>query len=161
MNKFFILRGFVSAVAICAGAMIANAGQMLEIQSDESKMLSIAAAPGAVIVGNPSIADISVDGTNVFVHGRGFGQTTLLILDAQGNQLANFDIAVTHSQVTNVALFRGTDRFSYSCAPYCETELQIGDNIDHFKEISDSIMKKMEISTGSKTAEAKAPAAPQ
>jgi Pilus formation protein N terminal region len=161
MKKLFLLRGFVSVLAVCAGTAFANAGQMLEIQSDESQMLTIAKSPGAVIVGNPSIADVSIDGTRVFVHGRGFGQTTLLILDAEGEQIASFDIAVKHTQVTNVALFRGTNRFSYSCAPYCESELQIGDDIDYFKGISDSMMKKMEISTGSKTAEAKAPTAPQ
>ncbi len=141
--------------------MLANAGQMLEIQADETQMMTIPASPGAVIIGNPSIADVSIDGDRVFVHGRGFGQTTLLILDPEGKQLASFDISVKHTQVSNVAVFKGIDRESYSCAPYCETELQIGDNIDHFKNVSDAIMKKLEISTGSKSAEAKAPAAPQ
>jgi hypothetical protein len=161
MTKLSFLRAVVSVAAIGAGALGANAGQYMEVQSDESKMLTIATAPGAVIVGNPSIADVSIDGTRVFVHGRAFGQTTLLILDAQGNQLANFDVAVSHAQVSNVAVFRGTERISYSCAPYCEYELQIGDNVDHFKDISDEMKTKLEISTGSKSAEAKAPAAPQ
>jgi Pilus formation protein N terminal region len=161
MNKFSFLRSVVSVAAICAGTLVANAGQYLEVQSDESQLLTIASPPGAVIVGNPSIADVSIDGTKVFIHGRGFGQTTLMILDAQGAQIANFDIAVKHAQVSNVALFRGTDRYSYSCAPYCETELQIGDTADHFKAVSEEMKTKLEISTGSKTAEAKAPAAPQ
>jgi Pilus formation protein N terminal region len=161
MKTLDILRSVAAVVAICSGAAMASAGQYLEIQADESQMLTIAAAPGAVIIGNPSIADVSIDGNHVFLHGRGFGQTTLLILDATGNQLANFDIAVKHTQVTSVALFKGPDRFSYSCAPYCETELQIGDQVDHFKDLSDAWQKKSEIATGSKTAEAKAPAAPQ
>jgi hypothetical protein len=161
MNTLKIVRCFLSAVAVCTGATLACAGQYLEIQSDESQMLTVAAAPGAVIVGNPSIADVSIDGNHVFVHGRSFGQTSLLILDATGNQILNLDLAVKHAQVSNVALFRGVDRYSYSCAPYCETELQIGDEVDHFKAISEAIKTKTEIATGSKTAEAKAPAAPQ
>ena len=161
MKTINVMRGIVSAVAICAGATFANAGQYLEIQADESQMLTVAAAPGAVIIGNPSIADVSIDGNHVFLHGRGFGQTTLLILDSTGNQLANFDLAVKHTQVSNVALFRGADRFSYSCAPNCEAELQIGDQYDNFKNLGDEWQKKSEIATGSKTAEAKAPAAPQ
>jgi hypothetical protein len=161
MKSMFILRGLVSAAAFFVGAAGANAGQLLEIQSDETQLLTIAAPPGSVVIGNPSIADVSIDQNRVFVHGRGFGQTSLLILDIEGKQLANFDVTVKHTQVTNVALFKGTERMSFSCSPYCENELQIGDNIDHFKSISDMIMKKMEISTGSKTAEAKAPAAPQ
>ena len=161
MKNLNLMRSACAIIAILASAGCAAAGQMLQIQSDESQMLTIPSSPGAVIVGNPSIADVSIDGTRVFVHGRGFGQTTLLILDSEGKQLASFDIAVSHTQATNVAVFSGGTRYSYSCAPYCESELQIGDNIDYFKSISDSIMKKMEISTGSKTAEAKAPTAPQ
>lgn len=161
MKILNVARSACAVLAFVASANFASAGQLLQIQSDESQMLTIPANPGVVIVGNPSIADVSIDGTKVFVHGRGFGQTTLLILDTEGKQLANFDVTVTHTQVTNVAVFSGGPRYSYSCSPYCEAELQIGDNTDHFKSISDSIMKKMEISTGSKTAEAKAPAAPQ
>jgi Pilus formation protein N terminal region len=156
-----VLRGVVAAIAVCAAASLAQAGQYLELQSDESQMIALTGAPGAVILGNPSIADVSIDGTNIFLHGRGYGQTSLLILDAAGKQLANFDLTVKHTQVTNVALFRGPSRFSFSCAPYCETELQIGDDADNFKNIAEEIQKKGEIATGSKTAEAKAPAAPQ
>jgi Pilus formation protein N terminal region len=161
MNTLKIVRCIVSAVAVCAGATIACAAQYLEIQNDESQMLSVASAPGAVIVGNPSIADVSIDGNHVFVHGRSYGQTSLLILDSSGNQILNLDLAVKHTQVSNVALFRGTDRFSYSCTPYCEAELQIGDSPDNFKNVSEMVKTKTEIATGSKTAEAKAPAAPQ
>jgi Pilus formation protein N terminal region len=161
MKKIKVLRGMVSAIALCAGATVASAGQFLEIQADESKMISLNAAPGAVILGNPSIADVSIDGNRVFLHGRGYGQTSLLILDANGTELASFDLAIKHTQVSNVALFRGPARFSYSCAPNCETELQIGDDAENFKTLSEQWQKKTEIATGSKTAEAKAPAAPQ
>jgi hypothetical protein len=161
MNTLKIMRNIMSVVAVCAGATIACAGQFMEIESDESKMLTLATAPGAVILGNPSIADVSIDGNNIFVHGRGFGQTSLLILDSTGNQIASFDLAVKHTQVSNVAVFKGPERYSYSCAPYCETELQIGDNFGHFKDLAEEWKAKTEIATGSKTSEAKAPAAPQ
>ncbi len=161
MKSKSLLRGLVSVIAVCAGASIACAGQYLEIQNDESQMITIPSAPGAVILGNPSVADISIDGTRVFLHGRGYGQTNLMILDASGNQIANFDIVVKHTQVSNVALFRGPGRHSFSCSPYCEAELQIGDDADNFKVVAEELQKKTEIATGSKTAEAKAPAAPQ
>jgi Flp pilus assembly secretin CpaC len=161
MKKIKVLRGMVSAIALCAGATVASAGQFLEIQADESKMITLTGAPGAVILGNPSIADVSIDGNRVFLHGRGYGQTSLLILDANGTELASFDLAIKHTQVSNVAVFKGVDRYSYSCAPYCETELQIGDYAEQFKTLAEQWQKKTEIATGSKTAEAKAPAAPQ
>jgi hypothetical protein len=144
---------------ICAP--LANAGEALAIQVDESRIMTLSGTPGAIIVGNPSIADVSIQGQQLFVHGRGFGQTNLTILDLQGNQIANFDMMVTHTQVSNVALFRGINRYSYSCAPFCEAEIQIGDETGHVDGLISVYGKKIELATGSKTAEAQAPQAPQ
>ena len=59
--------------------------------------MSLPTAPGAIVIGNPSIADVSIQGQNIFIHGRSFGQTNLIILDLQGNQVANFDLMVKHT----------------------------------------------------------------
>ena len=65
------------------------AGQPLTVQMDKSQLITVASDPGAVVIGNPSIADISVNGKQIFIHGHGFGDTNLQILDTAGNQIAN------------------------------------------------------------------------
>lgn len=139
----------------------AVAGQVLTVEVDESHILSLPSTPGAIIVGNPSIADVTVQGTKLILHGRGFGQTTLTILDLDGNQIGNFDVIGKHTQVSNVSVFRGTDRYSYSCAPLCESEIQVGDKSDHMLALIAQSSAKIELTTGNKTAEAAAPQAPQ
>lgn len=143
-------------------APAANAAQLLAVETDKSQMISVSTAPGAVIIGNPAIADVSLQGTKVFVHGKGFGETNLVILDLDGNQIGNFDVVTRHAADSSLAVFKGTERFSYTCMPNCEAQLQVGDNEGYFTDsVAKELQKKMEIATGSKSAEAAAPAAPQ
>jgi Pilus formation protein N terminal region len=161
MRKALLPFLMVTVAALAAGP--ACAGQVLTIEVDESQMLTLPTPPGAIIIGNPSIADVSVQGQQIFIHGRGFGQTNLTILDLQGNQIASFSVMGKHTQESAVAIYKGgvNARYSYSCAPLCEPELQTGDNEVYFGNTAAQTSKKFELATGNKTAEAEAPAAPQ
>ena len=137
------------------------AGQPLIVQTDKSQIISISTEPGAVVIGNPAIADITVNGRQIFVHGHAFGDTNLLVLDKDGNQIANFDITVAHSSDNAIAVFSPRGRFSYTCAPLCETTMQTGDPTEWTNNIIGVNAAKTEFATGKKTAEASAPQAPQ
>ena len=96
------------------------AAQELIIKTDQTQLISISGTPGAVVIGNPSIADATVHGDKIFVHGRAFGSTNLIILDENGNQLSSLDITVQLGGENNLALFKAGARYSYVCAPNCE-----------------------------------------
>jgi len=70
------------------------AAQELVVKTDQTQLISISGTPGTVVIGNPSIADVTVHGNKLFVHGRAFGSTSLIILDENGNQLSALDITV-------------------------------------------------------------------
>jgi Pilus formation protein N terminal region len=161
MSKNVFYSALLSLSCLAGLPLQAVAGQVLSVEVDESQILTLPATPGAIVIGNPSIADVSIQGQKIFIHGRGFGQTNLTILDLSGNQIANFDIIGKHTQVSNVALFRGTDRYSYACASFCETEIQVGDKMEHVMGLLAETSGKIELATGNKTAEAAAPPAPQ
>ena len=135
--------------------------QTLAVAVDESQILQLPAQPGAIIIGNPSIADVSIQGQKLFVHGRSFGQTNLIILDLQGNQIASFKLVGQLAQDSLISVYRGHERFSYSCAGTCEANLQVGDDKDYAERIKKQMSDKFGLATGSETAEAKAPEAPQ
>jgi Flp pilus assembly secretin CpaC len=156
------LKSLLAGVAIVVSAtQIALAGQPLTVQADKSQLISVSAEPGAVVIGNPSIADITVNGKQIFVHGHAFGDTNLLVLDQSGNQIANFDITVANSAENNVAIFNPKGRFTYTCAPLCENVILPGDNFETTKAMLELSQQKTEFATGKKSAEAAAPAAPQ
>jgi Flp pilus assembly secretin CpaC len=131
--------------------------QVLRVEVDESQILQLPAIPGAIVIGNPSIADVFIQGQKIFVHGRGFGQTNLTVLDTDGNQIANFSLIGMHSRPASVAVFRGPNRFSYSCAPNCEAQVQVGDNTDFMSTTATQLNRKMSLATGSKVEEAQQP----
>ena len=161
MKRLGLTAGIASIVVLACFHTSAFAGTELVIEADQSQMLTLPAAPGAIIVGNPSIADVTTQGDKLFVHARSFGQTNLLILDQKGAQIAAFDVMIRHQPSSTLAVFKGTSRFSYSCAPLCEAEMQAGDQKDFFEATASAAQKKLEIATGSSSTEAKAPTAPQ
>jgi Pilus formation protein N terminal region len=161
MRNRFVLATILGLSTFGLISTAAHAGQLLEIEVDESQIMTLPSTPGAIVIGNPSIADVSIQGQKIFVHGRGFGQTNLTILDLQGNQIANFDVVGKQTKSSALAVFRGPDRYSFSCATFCEAEAQIGDQQDRMLGILAQNSAKIELATGNKTAEAAAPQAPQ
>jgi hypothetical protein len=158
--KKILAAALVSVAIIATTNGSAQARQELRVQVDESQMMVIPGTPGAIIIGNPSIADVSIQGSQIFIHGRGFGQTNLTILDLQGNAIVDFDIMVTHVQSSSLMIFKGPSRESYSCAPYCENTVQIGDSASFFSGTASQIEQKTKLATGSSTIEASAPVTP-
>jgi Pilus formation protein N terminal region len=133
MSKFGVLFGTVLLTMVGAVDQAALAGSPITIQTDQTQLIAISADPGTVVVGNPSIADVSLSGKRVFLHGRGFGSTNIMILDLAGNQLANFDVTVTHDHPNELVVVTSSltrpqiliDTFS--CAPTCYHAMIPGD----------------------------------
>jgi Pilus formation protein N terminal region len=165
-----VLLNSVCVFLFAAFASTANAGaQRLYLEVDESQMLTLPASPGTIVIGNPAIADVSIQGKQIFLHGKAFGQTSLTILGLNGDQIAAFTLVTKHDQEDSVFVYKVTSalndglpsRYSYTCAPKCEGETQIGDEIKFNTMMRDQTAGKFEMSTGNKNAEATAPQAPQ
>jgi hypothetical protein len=125
----------------------AFAAQELIIKTDQTQLINVSGNPGAVVIGNPSIADATVHGDKIFIHGRAFGSTTHHT-DQNGNQLASLDVTVQLGGVNNLAVYKAGARFSYVCAPVCEATLQSGDSPDWFSDIAKMNGKKSDAATG-------------
>lgn len=160
---FALLAGLAVAPFLGGNAF---ADQTLDIEVDQSRMLTVQANPGAVIVGNPSIADVSLHLDKVFVHGRSFGQTNLIILGQNGEPIAQFDLIVKHTAESALTLYEstpqaGVSRHSYSCWPLCESEMAVGDDFAYTDGVIKGNSSKTKFATGEESSEAKAPAAAQ
>ncbi len=118
--------GFASSVS-AGDYMTGNMPYSVEINKTE--VLRLSSAASAVVIGNPSIADVSVHAADtLFVVGRGYGETNLIVLDLNGNVIMDTDIQVFQKPTQNtVRVFNRSDRQSYSCAPNCQPSPIIGD----------------------------------
>lgn len=135
----------------CSSA--AFAAQEIIIKTDQTQLINVSGSPGTVVIGNPSIADATVHGDKIFLHGRSFGSTNLIILDQDGNQLASLDITVQQGGLNNIALFKAGVRYSYVCAPNCEATMQAGDQVDWFGDVAKMDGKKSDAATGKSSAD--------
>jgi len=117
MRKFAILS--------CATLMMSSPlqAQQFQVEINKTKQLNVRGKVDSVIVGNPNVADISVHPTTkenlLFVTGRGFGSTNLLIFDETGKQIYSGDIVVAENAATSVSISRAGQTNTYDCVPRC------------------------------------------
>lgn len=134
----------VAAVTLGAfGGRAAALGPDVTVLIDEASMLRLERPAAEIIIGNPSIADVSMQSGKVLViTGKSFGETNLIVLDAQGKAIINRKVSVQQQGRGLVTMYRGSARSSYYCAPKCSSPLVIGDNPDYFEAIAKQIQTK-------------------
>ena len=131
--------GLVLSMALCAQlgrATTASAGDLI-VRYDQSQLLRLPRLASEVIIGNPSIADVSLQGGNLLVvTGKTFGITNVIALDAERNVIQDQRVIVERDDRKVVNLYKGNSRFTFSCTPNCETNLTIGDDKNYFETIN-------------------------
>src|SRR5689334_6167193 len=112
-------------VAAVAAFMFAGAAHAagLSVPMDEGRLVTFRAPVKTVFVGNPLIADVTVvDDTHVFLVGKNFGSTNLVVLNDEGVQIANERITVYGGSTNVVTLQRGPSQTTLACADgRCQT----------------------------------------
>lgn len=103
---------------------------------DQATVMRIAAPAATIIIGNPAIADATMqDQQTLVITGRTYGTTNLIILDVEGEPITSTQIVVEGPTLNRVTVYRGVNRFSYSCTGGCEATVVPGDANDFFGNI--------------------------
>lgn len=119
----------MSAMSVpSARAETSDAGETLTIVLDQSRIVKVPERTATIVVGNPLIADASVQpGGLMVLTGKGFGRTNLTALDRSGNKLLETNLLVRGPAET-VIVYRGILRETYSCEPECQPQNMPGDS---------------------------------
>ncbi len=130
----------------------ANASDLI-VYYDQSQLLRLPRPVSEVIIGNPSIADVSIQGGNLLVvTGKTFGMTNIIALDAARNIIQDQRVLVERDENRIINVHKGASRQSFSCTPNCSPTLTIGDDIAYFDSINKQSSTKTKFSaTGSST----------
>ena len=147
----------LSLLATLTCNLPANAAEELTINTDQSQVITVDRPPGTIVVGNPTIADVTLQGNFVIVHGRVFGKTNIIVLDENGNQLGNYAINVVSDDDYEVVIFKsavlGSVRETYTCKTNCESVFHVGDGLDYYKLIAEQQKGKLGMAQGQKPGE--------
>jgi hypothetical protein len=127
-----VRRFLISAciVAVTLGSAVAN--ESISLMLDRAIVIKAPPKTAMVVIGNPAIADVSVQRNGVLVlTGKTFGETNMLALDDEGKLISESWLRVQDNN-RNLVVYRGAETESYSCTPDCKPALALGDSDKHF-----------------------------
>jgi hypothetical protein len=127
--------GILLVPAIAFAAPGAPTGGTIPVIIDQAKLIRLPERVATIVVGNPLIADVTLQvGGIIVVTGKGYGATNFMAMDRNGEVLVDRMILVEgpndHQIVT---VYRGIERESYSCTPLCQPRVTLGDSERFFK----------------------------
>jgi hypothetical protein len=120
--------------ARAASPILENAQrERITVHLDKASLLKLPERTATLVVGNPLIADAVVQpGGVVVITAKSYGMTNLVALDRAGATLAEYPIQVVGPSDKTVVVYRGIERETYSCVPYCERRITLGDSTAYF-----------------------------
>lgn len=152
-------RHSLKTLLVLCGLVFAPSFALAEAVSvvlDQARLLRLPDRVSTIIIGNPAIADGTLQSGGILVvTGKGYGTTNLMALDAKGTVIAEHLITVS-APASGLTVFRGAERETLSCAPHCQRTLVPGDS----QAVFDSVVTQSGTRNGLSTASpASAPAA--
>ena len=122
-----------AAVVVAMSLTSAGAAEVINVIMDQAKIAPVPDRTATLVVGNPLIADVSVQaGGTMVLTGKGYGVTNVIALDHAGKVLSDRLVRVK-GPLENLVVYRGTTRESYTCAPNCERRITLGDSPEYFE----------------------------
>ncbi|HEX4042723.1 MAG TPA: pilus assembly protein N-terminal domain-containing protein [Xanthobacteraceae bacterium] len=118
----------LAAVMFAAAAAPAAADEPITIHLDQAKVLKLPDRAATVVIGDPLIADMSIQpGGLAVLTGKGYGETNVVVLDKSSAVLMEKTIEVKAPAEPLIMVFRGPTRQTYSCTPECSPRATLGD----------------------------------
>ena len=106
------------------------------VNVDQAKLVKLPSRVATIVVGNPMIADVTLQaGGVVVVTGKGYGATNFIAMDRSGEILVDRLIQVEGPSDQLVTVYRGVERETYSCMPVCQRRMTLGDGDQYFKSV--------------------------
>ncbi|WP_245416766.1 pilus assembly protein N-terminal domain-containing protein [Undibacter mobilis] len=111
--------------------------ETISVSVDEARIMKLPDSVATIVIGNPLIADATLQAGGVLVlTGKGFGSTNMLALNRAGKTVLDTTVQVVGPTKSDlVVVYKGVERESYSCAPECEKRLTLGDSTSYFTNI--------------------------
>jgi Flp pilus assembly secretin CpaC len=126
----------ISALAIALVASVPSFAEesVISVSLDRATVLKAPAGTAMVVIGNPGIADVSVQKNGVMVlTGKSFGETNMIALNDKGEMISESWLRVrAANRGTHVTVFRGSEPETYACAPDCRPTVTLGDSANFF-----------------------------
>jgi Flp pilus assembly secretin CpaC len=130
----------LAVLSVLLLSIVVARADALDVEVDHARILKIDRSAGPIVIGNPSIVDVTVhDSHTLVLTGRSYGVTNVVVLDAAGEALLDETVTVGTSELNSVRVYRQAARTTYSCHPGCVPTATVGDTRDSFETAVDQI----------------------
>jgi hypothetical protein len=127
------LHWLAAAFVFAALAAPALADDPIAVQLDQARILKLPERAATLVIGDPLIADVSIQpGGLAVVTGKGYGATNIIVMDRSGAVLMEKNLEVKGPPDRIVFVYRGVARNTYSCTPECTPRITLGDDNEFF-----------------------------
>jgi hypothetical protein len=138
-----LLSLLIAALFIGIYSKLASAAN-LNVNIDQAELVRLEKPGAEVIIGNPSIADVTVQsGRLLIVTGKSTGLTNLIVLDGNGELVMERNVYVSSDSKNLITVNRGKSHETYSCSPNCGPALIPGDAVTFFDPLSKETRAKL------------------
>lgn len=142
-------------LAICSAARAEEGA--IRVVLDQAKLVKLPAGTETIVIGNPAIADVTVQRGGVMViTGRSPGRTNFIALDGAGTIISESQVAVADQETGRLVVQRGLEQSSYDCTPRCLPTVTLGDDDKHFTRAVSQAAARDGMANGSTAANSKA-----
>jgi Flp pilus assembly secretin CpaC len=118
----------IAAVVLLAAAAGAARAHDIVVPIDMAAPVRLSAPAEGIAIGNPAIAGVTVQNDRLlFVTGRSYGTTNLVVIGAGGRTLFNGRITVAPDETGLITVTRGMETQRLACSPVCRPRPDIGD----------------------------------
>lgn len=143
-----LLSALASACVLMA-AQSALAADVVDVTIDFAKVMKLDAPADTIVIGNPGIADATIqDEDTLVLTGRSAGTTNMIVLDKDGKELVDAVVRVSSNVRQLTTIFYGSNRQTFSCAPTCEQVISVGDSDEAFGRATSQIQTRSQFSSG-------------
>jgi Flp pilus assembly secretin CpaC len=133
------MRGLAIALMAAAVAGEALAGEV-QVALDQSRPISLPSSASGVVIGNPSVAGVSVQNDRLlFVTGRSYGSTNLIVVGRNGRPIYEARVTVIPDESNVVMVTRGQSTQRFDCSPLCRRRPDISDDQESFAKTNEQI----------------------
>ncbi len=137
------MRSAFFALAVSAAAALPASAEEVWLTIDQVRPYEIGRPAGQIVVGNPAIADLTVQDKNrVLLYGKAPGLTNMYIFDDEGQVIDNLIVRVRSTTSEMLTMYRGPSRSTYHCAGICEATVMVGDDRTVFGDVNSQIQQK-------------------
>ncbi|MEZ5956834.1 MAG: pilus assembly protein N-terminal domain-containing protein [Hyphomonadaceae bacterium] len=123
-----VLRPLVAAAAALFVFAAPASARDVRVALDQAFPIRLSEPAEGVAIGNPSIAGVTVQNDMfLFVTGRSYGSTNLVVIGQNGRVLYSGRVVVTPDETDVVMVTRGVETARLECTPLCRPRPDIGD----------------------------------